>query len=125
MSHNKTLELKSSSSKGAAFEQMWFGRTPYLCCAEHKEGSRGLIEAADVVRLKQSDFEEWEVKNQKRLLRLAWFLHELRRVTVEKTSQGAAVLVMTEKGAPLQIYEAKARLAPCRRRLSSNSGIET
>lgn len=105
--HNKTLELKSSSSKGAAFEQMWFGRTPYFCCAKHKEGSRGLIEAADVVRLKQGEFEEWEVKNQKHLLRLAWFLHELRRITVEKTSQGAAVLVMTEKGAPLQIYEAK------------------
>jgi hypothetical protein len=47
------------------------------------------------------------VKNQKHLLRLAWFLNELRRITVEGTSLGAAVLVMTEKGAPLQIYEAK------------------
>ncbi|KAJ4374610.1 hypothetical protein N0V86_007481 [Didymella sp. IMI 355093] len=105
--HNKTLELKSSSSKGAAFEQMWFGRTPYLCCARHKEGSRGLIEAPDVIQITQGEFEEWEVRNQKHLLRLAWFLNELRRITVEGTSLGAAVLVMTEKGAPLQIYEAK------------------
>ena len=86
---------------------MWFGRTPYLCVAKQKEGSRGLIEAADVIRIKQSKFEEWEVKNQKHLLRLAWFLSKLRRITVEKTSLGAAVLVMTEKGAPLQIFEAK------------------
>jgi phage anti-repressor protein len=105
--HNNTLELNSRSSKGAAFEQMWFGRTPYLCIAKHKKGSRGFIEAADVIRIKQSEFEEWEVKNQKHLVRLAWFLSELRRVTVEKTGLGAAVLVMTEKGAPLQIYEAK------------------
>jgi hypothetical protein len=56
--HNKTLELKSSSGKSAAFEQMWFGRTPYLCCARHKKGSRGLVRAADVIRITQSEFEE-------------------------------------------------------------------
>jgi hypothetical protein len=31
----------------------------------------------------------------------------LRRITVEKTSLRAAVLVMMEKGAPLQVYEVK------------------
>lgn len=56
--HNRTLELKSRSSKGAALEQMWFGRTPYLCIAKHREGSRGLIEVADVIRVKQSEFQE-------------------------------------------------------------------
>lgn len=105
--HNKILELKSNSSKAEASEQLWFGRTPYLCCAKHKEGSKGLIETADVVHLKQSELEEWEVKNQKHLLRLAWLLNKLKQITEEKTSAGAAVLVMTEKGAPLQIYEAR------------------
>lgn len=105
--HNKISELKSKSNNGAALEQMWFGRTPYLCCAKHKESPKGLIGAADFICLKQSNFEEWEIKNQKHLLRLVWFLNELRRITVEKTSKEAAVLVMTEKGAPLQIYEAK------------------
>ncbi|KAF3038310.1 hypothetical protein E8E12_005428 [Didymella heteroderae] len=63
--HNKTLELKSRSSKSAAFEQVLFGRTPYLCIVKHREGSRGLIEAANVVRIKQSEFKEWEARNQK------------------------------------------------------------
>lgn len=103
--HNNTLELKSGCGRGAAFEQLWFGRTPYLCCAKHRASSRGLIEAADVIQIKQSEFEAWEEKNQKHLLRLAWFLNELRRISMEKTSRGAAILVMTEKGAPLQIYE--------------------
>ena len=57
--YSKTLELKSSSSKCATLEQLWFG------------GSKGLIEAAEVIRLKQAEFEDWEIKNQKHLLRLA------------------------------------------------------
>ncbi|KAF9690952.1 hypothetical protein EKO04_011139 [Ascochyta lentis] len=105
--HNSTLELKSKGSKRGAFPQLWFGRTPYLCCAKHREGAKGLVETASVMRMKQTDFEEWETENQRHLLRLTWFLEELRRITVEKTSKGAAVLVMTEKGAPLQIYEAR------------------
>ncbi|KAJ4324632.1 hypothetical protein N0V94_001202 [Neodidymelliopsis sp. IMI 364377] len=102
--HNITLELKSNSSKSQSMVQLWFGRTPYLCCAKQ---TQGLVQAANVIRLKQHDFEDWETKNQKHLLRLSWLLNELRRITVEKTSRGAAVLVMIERGAPLQIYAAK------------------
>lgn len=99
--HNTTLEMKSNHGKGAAMEQLWFGRTPYVSCAKHR---KGLVNAADVVRLKQEDFEEWEVKNQRHLRRLEWFLGELRRATRE-TKSGAAVLVMIEKGAPVQVFE--------------------
>jgi hypothetical protein len=105
--YNKTLELKSNGKKTRAIEQVWFGRTPYLCCAKHNQG---LVEAAVVTRLKQRDFEDWEAKNQKHLLRLAWFLDKIRKIAVEKASERVAVLIMSEKGAPLQIYEAKETL---------------
>jgi hypothetical protein len=105
---NNILELKTTGTKSNSFEQLWFGRTPFFCCAKRPPTQKGLVVAADVERVKQKEFEEWEIANQTQLLRLAWFLTELRRITVEKTSRGAAVLVQTEKGAPLQIYEAKA-----------------
>jgi hypothetical protein len=69
--HTQTLKLQSSSSKSAAFEQLWFGRTPHLCCAKQREGSKGLIEAAEVIHLKQAQFEDCEAKSQMHLLRLA------------------------------------------------------
>jgi hypothetical protein len=105
---NNILELKTASNKSSSLEQLWFGRTPFFCCAKRPPSQKGLIVAVDVERVRQKMFEEWEKANQTQLLRLAWFLAELRRVTMEKTSKGAAVLVQTEKGAPLQIYEAKA-----------------
>ena len=101
--HPHSLELKSSVSKTLAREQIWFGRVPHLVFAKHKNG---LVKALDESRWDENDFEDWAEKHQWQLRRLVWLLEELREVAVRKAG-GHAVLVAVEKGAPLQIFEAK------------------
>ncbi|KAF2125930.1 hypothetical protein P153DRAFT_258559, partial [Dothidotthia symphoricarpi CBS 119687] len=101
--HAHTLELKSSSTLSAAMPQMWFGRTPYVCLGKHRGGR---ITAADVVHLQRRDFAAWEEKHQRGLRRLAWLLADLKRVVTEKGG-GAALLVAIERGAPVQVFEAR------------------
>lgn len=86
-------------------EQMWFGRTPTCFLGRHKNG---LLKRADTLRASNKDFEDWEVKFQPGLQKLAWLLKELRKA-VKHTRDGSAVLTSLGKGAPIVVYEAKAK----------------
>jgi hypothetical protein len=103
--HPSTLELKSRHVP-KPLEQMWFGRTPTCFLGRHKDG---LVKRADVVRYGETEFEDWETRNQAQLQRLEWLLRELRRV-VQGTREGAAVLVSLGKGEPLRVYETRERV---------------
>jgi hypothetical protein len=98
--HQQTCELKSGKeNSGSSRERIWFGRTPHLFVAKHRDG---LVHRVEEQHLQQEDFEAWtqEPKHQRRLRQLVWFLEELRRVVKHEVS-GPAVLVATEYVAPL------------------------
>lgn len=101
--HNQVLELKSSHSKKASSrEQIWFGRVRHLVFAKHEQG---LVHAVESSSWDEAELEDWAVQHQRYLRRLVWLLEEIRQVVLEKTN-GHAVLVAIEKGAPLQIFQA-------------------
>ncbi|KAF1971259.1 hypothetical protein BU23DRAFT_646829 [Bimuria novae-zelandiae CBS 107.79] len=71
----QTAELKTSSKQGA-IRQCWFGRTPNLCIAKHKNG---LITCADMKDI-WGECVEYEKAQQQNLRRLAGLLGQIREV---------------------------------------------
>ncbi|KAI8941185.1 hypothetical protein NX059_002422 [Plenodomus lindquistii] len=103
--HNQSLELKCNERKPEAAQQIWFGRVPRIVYGKHKTGS---VCNPEEIRWTQSDFEAWAAAPQTQgdLRKLVWLLSEIRSLVLNKTN-GHAVLVAMEKGAPLQIFQAK------------------
>ncbi|KAF2850040.1 hypothetical protein T440DRAFT_532375 [Plenodomus tracheiphilus IPT5] len=104
MSHNSSLELKCNHPNAESIQQIWFGRVPHTIYGRHKAGIVGTLEELHW----KHDFQKWATvpQNQVSLRRLVWLLEEMRKLVVEKTN-GHAVLVAMERGAPLQVFQAK------------------
>lgn len=87
MPHFLTIELKSND-KAKPMEQMWFSRALTCFLGRHKDG---LLKRADILKARDEDFDDWEVKFRPSLQKLAWLLKEPRTV-VKHTRDGSAVL---------------------------------
>lgn len=54
-------------------------------------------------------YDEWNVITQKHIVRLEWFLDDLRTLVTGGANRGATVLMMTGLRAPSQVVKAKTR----------------
>jgi hypothetical protein len=72
--------------------QLWFGRTPYLVCGFHLDGSFTGVDTIDV----STRFQSWEEKHQESLQKTVDLTSRLQEITV-KSKGGCCVAVYNSK----------------------------
>ncbi|OAG12103.1 uncharacterized protein CC84DRAFT_67352 [Paraphaeosphaeria sporulosa] len=99
----KLAELKLyGKNRRDPMPQIWFSRTPYLIEGRHVEGEVRSIRCTHV----EAQFGTWEKDHQQALRKLVSLLDLLKSI-VSGTENRSAILLCTDKGAPLTVFAAK------------------
>ncbi|KAK2014528.1 hypothetical protein LZ32DRAFT_603259 [Colletotrichum eremochloae] len=103
MDQSSVAEIKTVTKNGnpnSFMTQLWFGRTPWLIVAQHKEGTFNGMTITDAAAL----FAWWEDRHQETLRKLATLLGELRAAVQKNRGRHSAAIFERGSGA-IGIYD--------------------